>query len=246
MEGVSDPLISYSQEGPLSGFTWRQITDPEATAVEGAHMKHSVGGYSKNGMYGPAKQKLFKQGVDRVYTLRDPQGLPVVTVSVEQTAKGPVVLQTKAKQNTTVPEVYGQPLVDLFEKLNVSQIAEKNDFLPSLAKAYQKQKDDEIFGIRQIAAREPPVPQQVPLPPARQPAPVPRPAPVQEGIGQINARPDINPAHLDEQLQRLAQDPQAIRQQLRRPRGIMDYFQRYMMLRRRMMEDDDRGPEGEE
>jgi hypothetical protein len=66
---------------------WVQITDPVATELEGKLMKHSVGGYSSGDSYGtgytglPYGGKLaFEDGLVRVYSLRDKQGMPTITV----------------------------------------------------------------------------------------------------------------------------------------------------------------------
>jgi hypothetical protein len=143
LEGVSAPLISYDKDSPFAGFTWRQITDPEATAVEGAFIGHSVGGYSSEGAYGPDAKKAFKSGQNKVYTLRDEQGRPVTTVEAKEIeGKGLVVTQTKGagnKSGNVKPEAYDAALVDLFNKLKVAAVNERDSFLPPLAQAYKNQ-----------------------------------------------------------------------------------------------------------
>jgi hypothetical protein len=64
--------------------------DNEATALEGAYLGHSVGGYAKGGAYGPKEYRRFKEGEKEVYTLRDPKGKPFTTVEVEKVYMGPL------------------------------------------------------------------------------------------------------------------------------------------------------------
>lgn len=147
MEGVSAPLLTYGEDTQFPGFTWRQITDPEATAVEGAYIGHSVGGYAKEGSYLPEAKKDFRSGNTKIYTLRDKEGKPVTTVEVKQIeGRGPVVTQVrgagKKSGNTADKTEYDALLVNLFEKLNVSGITESDTYLPALSQAYKKQIGD--------------------------------------------------------------------------------------------------------
>lgn len=91
-QGLSEPLMSFQKEGAKEGekFTWHRIVDNEATAVEGAYIGHSVGGYAKGGSYGPKEYRRFKEGEKEVYTLRDPRGKPFTTVEIEKTYTGPL------------------------------------------------------------------------------------------------------------------------------------------------------------
>ena len=91
-QGLSEPLMSFQKEGAKEGekFTWHRIMDNEATALEGAYLGHSVGGYAKGGAYGPKEYRRFKEGEKEVYTLRDPKGKPFTTVEVEKVYMGPL------------------------------------------------------------------------------------------------------------------------------------------------------------
>ena len=88
MQGLSEPLRTFEKEGKT--YTWHRILDNEATAIEGAYLGHSVGGYAKGGNYGAKEYRLFKEGAKEVYTLRDSRGRPFTTVEVEKTHLGPL------------------------------------------------------------------------------------------------------------------------------------------------------------
>jgi hypothetical protein len=197
LEGVSQPIISYGKESPFPGFTWRQITDPEATTIEGAYIGHSVGGYAKEGAYGPEKYKSFLEGKNRVYSLRDAEGRPVTTVeTLEVPGRGIVVTQVKGAGNKTGNSgdkaPYDALLVDFFSKINATAITESDSYLPPLSQEYKKQRGNPVPSrlsarvgapqpIGRLAPEEPPVPQQVP------------PAPAQQGIGQLPNAPQNLP-----------------------------------------------------
>lgn len=207
MEGVSAPLLTYGEDTQFPGFTWRQITDPEATAVEGAYIGHSVGGYAKEGSYLPEAKKDFRSGNTKIYTLRDKEGKPVTTVEVKQIeGRGPVVTQVKGagkkSGNTADKTEYDALLVNLFEKLNVSGITESDTYLPPLSQAYKKQIGDptpRMFRARMGA------PQPIGAP--QRPAP-PQPAAPQQGIGQLPGAPQNlpNEGFIQQMLRRLQRD----------------------------------------
>jgi len=88
-QGLSEPLMNFEKDG--QNFTWHRILDNEATAIEGAYIGHSVGGYAKGGAYGPKEYRRFKEGEEvQVYTLRDSRGKPFTTVQVEKAYTGPL------------------------------------------------------------------------------------------------------------------------------------------------------------
>lgn len=199
MEGVSAPLLTYGEDTKFPGFTWRQITDPEATAVEGAYIGHSVGGYAKEGSYLPEAKKEFGSGNTKIYTLRDKEGKPVTTVEVKQIeGRGPVVTQVKGagkkSGNSADKTEYDALLVNLFEKLNVSGISESDTYLPPLSREYKRRVGNPT--PRTLSARMgAPQPIGQPAPPQQVPA-----APIQQGIGQLPPVPR-NIAELNQQYQ---------------------------------------------
>jgi hypothetical protein len=201
MEGVSAPIINYDDKAQFPGFTWRQITDPEATTVEGAYVGHSVGGYAKEGMYSADAKKDFRSGAAKIYTLRDAEGKPVTTVEVKEIeGRGPIVTQVRGAGRKTGNQAdkapYDALLVDLFNALNVAGVSEAN--LPPMAKAYQKQR--EAATRVQVQGRL-----GAPQPIGR---PAPLAAPAQQGIGQLPEAPrDLpNENFIQQMLRRLQRD----------------------------------------
>jgi len=82
-------------EAPAVGGQWVQLTKPLATELEGKLMKHSVGGYGSGDTYGTGYtqlpyggKKAFDEGLVRVYSLRNDQGLPEVTVEMAKSDAG--------------------------------------------------------------------------------------------------------------------------------------------------------------
>jgi hypothetical protein len=147
LQGVSEPLLKYEADSAFPGFTWRQIKDPEATAVEGAYIGHSVGGYAKGGAYGPNAREEFLSGDTKIYTLRDSSGKPLTTVEVKEiTGRGPIATQIKGagskSGNAGDKTPYDALLVDLFNKLGIVGITENDKFLPPLSRAYKQQRSD--------------------------------------------------------------------------------------------------------
>jgi hypothetical protein len=143
LKGVSAPLVTYGKESQYPGFTWRRITDPEATTIEGAYVGHSVGGFAKDGGYGPKKHQQFVDGEIKVYSLRDERGRPVTTVEVYDDPKtGMTATQIRGSGRATgnVPaEPYGPALVDLFKDIGVTKINESDRYLPPALLAYKNE-----------------------------------------------------------------------------------------------------------
>lgn len=197
-QGVSAPLVSYPEGNKLQGYTWRRIETPEATELEGAYIKHSVGGYADEGSYSSEKKKAFRAGTTQIYSLRDPRGMPVTTVEVENKPDfGPVVTQIRgvgrATGNTSPSELdaerqaialnYLDPaLIDLFDKLNVYRIDEYRGKLTPKALGYQKSL--ETYGGRGER-------------------------PIQQGIGQLPqpAQPPDEVLRLGEQMREIPMRP---------------------------------------
>ena len=71
---------------PEKSGQWVQITDPDAERLEGALMRHSVGGYGKEGAYNLGGKQALLSGKANLFSLRDEKGLPLVTVEMENMA----------------------------------------------------------------------------------------------------------------------------------------------------------------
>ena len=140
-EGVSAPLLSFGEDSSRAGFAWKKIEDPESTAPEGAYIGHSVGGYAKDGAYGPAKHKAFVNGDVSIYSLRDNKNRPITTIEVENTSAGPVVSQVKGNgraTGNTAPVDYAPEVYEFISKvIKPIKISESDTYLPPTLQQYK-------------------------------------------------------------------------------------------------------------
>jgi hypothetical protein len=216
LEGVSAPIVTYGKESQYPGFTWRRITDPEATTIEGAYVGHSVGGFAEGGRYGPKKHKEFVKGDVKIYSLRDERGRPVTTVEVFDIPGSPkVATQIRGAgraTGNTMPKPYGLALVDLFNDIGVTSINELDVFLPPEVLAYKKQKANEtpinLRGALGAPQRIGDAPQPEQNPAILQGG---APGPVNQGIGQLPINPlpqprEQNPGFIEAMRRRLLGD----------------------------------------
>jgi hypothetical protein len=150
-EGVSAPLLTFGDDSPNPGFTWRKIEDPEATAPEGAYVGHSVGGYSKGGGYGPDAYQRFVNGDVSIYSLRDDRNRPVTTIEVKNTKQGPIVSQIKGNGRATgnkPPSNYDYSVYQFLDQsIKPIAIEESSSYLTPLLEGYKKSLDAKnIYG----------------------------------------------------------------------------------------------------
>jgi hypothetical protein len=82
-------------EAPSFGGQWVTIDKSVAAKMEGKLMNHSIGDYNSGTTYGTGYtglpyggKKAFDEGLVRVYSLRDEQGLPKVTVEMAKSDGG--------------------------------------------------------------------------------------------------------------------------------------------------------------
>ena len=116
-------------EAPFIGGNWVQLTKPVATELEGKLMKHSVGGYGSGSSYGTGYtelpyggKKAFDEGLVQVYSLRDKQGMPSVTVELAKSDKGAGdkwnVTQIRGRFNSEPPFQLREDIFRLLDKLD--------------------------------------------------------------------------------------------------------------------------------
>jgi len=82
-------------EAPSFGGKWVTIDDSLGTRMEGKLLNHSVGDYGSGTSYGTSYtdlpyggKKAFDEGLVRVYSLRDAEGLPKVTLEMAKSDGG--------------------------------------------------------------------------------------------------------------------------------------------------------------
>lgn len=113
---------------PAPGGQWVQITNPVGTELEGKLMKHSVGGYSTGDTYGTGYTGLpyggkmaFDDGLVRVFSLRDKEGLPTITVEMAKPKgqEGWNVTQVRGRFNSEPQD--RESVFNLFDKIDSTE-----------------------------------------------------------------------------------------------------------------------------
>jgi len=91
LDRFTTPVI----DAPSFGGKWVTIDDSLGTKMEGKLLNHSVGDYNSGTSYGTAYtdlpyggKKAFDEGLVRVYSLRDAEGLPKVTLEMAKSDGG--------------------------------------------------------------------------------------------------------------------------------------------------------------
>lgn len=67
---------------PNNDKTWYSVDTDAALQLDGGLMKHSIGGYAKNGNYAQTKKDDFAAGDIKVFSLREKDGQPRVTTDI--------------------------------------------------------------------------------------------------------------------------------------------------------------------
>jgi hypothetical protein len=102
------------------GQKWVRLTDSKAAALEGKMMKHSVGGYDKKGTYGMGGKAAFDAGKAEVFSMRNADDIPMLTIEVDKvTSPGNgIVTQVKGISNERDTDLlpYADQIVSFFEK----------------------------------------------------------------------------------------------------------------------------------
>jgi hypothetical protein len=90
-----DMFTTPVMQAPSFGGQWVKLDESLAAKMEGSLMKHSVKDYNFGTLYGTAYtglpyggKKAFDEGLVRVYSLRDDQGLPKVTLEMAKSDGG--------------------------------------------------------------------------------------------------------------------------------------------------------------
>lgn len=129
-KGKSIPQKFYT-EGvtPIKGLEdagWVTVNTPFAVKLEGAAMKHSVGGYADVGSYGHGGKEAFLSGKAKVFSLRPEGGKPAVTVEARVDPDGLYISQVKAPYNSAPTPQEKQKIFELFDSLRPYDFKAKN------------------------------------------------------------------------------------------------------------------------
>ncbi len=110
MEGVS-PVPQ------LKNTKWVSLDSPFATRIEGAAMRHSVGGYGIPGEYGAGGSEALLSGKVKIYSLRPEVNKPVVTVEARMLPDGPYIFDVRSKFNSVPTEEETKKIFELFDAI---------------------------------------------------------------------------------------------------------------------------------
>jgi hypothetical protein len=67
---------------------WVRVMTPDAVELEGAAMRHSIGGYKTSNSYNLGGKNAFNSGLARIFSLRNEKGVPQVTIETKFTDEG--------------------------------------------------------------------------------------------------------------------------------------------------------------
>lgn len=97
---------------------WVRIMTPDAVELEGAAMRHSIGGYKTSNSYNLGGRPAFESGWARVFSLRNEKGVPQVTVESKFTDDGGLeITQIKSKFNSMPTPEEKKAVFELFDTL---------------------------------------------------------------------------------------------------------------------------------
>lgn len=103
--------------------TWVRIMSPDAVELEGAAMRHSIGGYKTSKDYNLGGRPAFESGLARIFSLRNEKGVPQVTVETKFTDEdGLVIKEVRSKFNSEPTAEEKRAVFQLFETLGPKEI----------------------------------------------------------------------------------------------------------------------------
>ncbi len=102
---------------------WVRIMSPDAVELEGAAMRHSIGGYKTKDDYNLGGKKAFNSGLARIFSLRNEKGVPQVTVETKFTDEdGLMIKEVRSKFNSEPTAEEKRAVLQLFETLGPREI----------------------------------------------------------------------------------------------------------------------------
>lgn len=124
-----DMFTTSVMKAPSFNGQWVTLDKSVATKLEGKLMNHSIGDYNFGASYGTAYtdlpyggKKAFDEGLVRVYSLRDDQGLPKVTLEMAKSDEGRGstwnVTQIKGRFNSEPLPETREDIFRLLDKVN--------------------------------------------------------------------------------------------------------------------------------
>jgi hypothetical protein len=102
---------------------WVRIMSPDAVELEGAAMRHSIGGYKTSNSYNLGGRPAFESGLARIFSLRNEKGVPQVTVETKFTDEdGLMINEVRSKFNSEPTAEEKRAVLQLFETLGPKDI----------------------------------------------------------------------------------------------------------------------------
>jgi hypothetical protein len=86
-QGKNVPLELFQRGiepiAPIGDFSLVRVKSPFAVRMEGAAMRHSIGNYALDPQYGLGGKKAFESGDTQVFSIRNVEGKPIVSMDAE-------------------------------------------------------------------------------------------------------------------------------------------------------------------
>jgi hypothetical protein len=102
---------------------WVRIMSPDAVELEGAAMRHSIGGYKTSNSYNLGGKPAFESGLARIFSLRNEKGVPQVTVETKFTDEnGLMIKEVRSKFNSEPTAAEKRAVFQLFDTLGPNEI----------------------------------------------------------------------------------------------------------------------------
>jgi hypothetical protein len=101
----------------LGDFSLVQVKSPFAVRLEGAAMKHSIGSYATNMDYGIGGKDAFLNGFTKVYSIRDANNRPAVSMDANTSYRTPIIGQIRSVFNSAPTAQEKQAVFNAFDTL---------------------------------------------------------------------------------------------------------------------------------
>lgn len=103
-QGKNVPLELFQRGvepiAPIGDFSLVRVKSPFAVRMEGAAMRHSIGNYALDPEYGLGGKKAFESGDTQVFSIRNVEGKPIVSMDAEVIGGRPSFEQIRAVFNS--------------------------------------------------------------------------------------------------------------------------------------------------
>ncbi|MFN9902020.1 MAG: hypothetical protein ACK55Z_25220, partial [bacterium] len=102
----------------VGDFSLVRVKSPFAVRMEGAAMRHSIGNYALDPSYGLGGKKAFESGETQVFSIRNAEGRPVVSMDALISESGyPVIGEIRSIFNSEPNEQEKQAIFKAFDTL---------------------------------------------------------------------------------------------------------------------------------